>query len=351
MSRDTFVSALVNMKKKFNLSQALFALYEQQLACGFILSNPAEDKRIREKFFYDKKSGVTFCLSWNPSRQLRKKHTLLVKRGILVRANGTQKLVNFDESGRACYLCPSNIAIQNPSEVLLPVMLGRKKYFIAANFSPITVNHFVVINRYHKKQAYSGKTIKTMYDLILKTKGDFRIIFNGIAGASIEAHEHFQMTTRAFPIESIRLSARDIFLQTSDFTAWMPSYYTPLWIVEGPLKNPKKTLEWAHQVIAAWESIDLERHSVNLIACQAGSLFRLFIFPRDTRRLMGPGKTSPMGSFECGGFFVLSADVKTSKNSGEKEFFQHAGLPEIRKMLSALKPVAGIKSIFDFIHL
>ena len=169
------------------LAYGMLALYRQQVNCGFVLADPLKiaGKKIRR--FKDKISGVVFRLLWNPDRELRKNHSLLIKRGVITRDVDKSKLINLDKKGKPCYLCRENIAIQNPAEILLPLRLAGKEYYAGANFAYIENNHFTIMSSHHRKQKYDRHILVALFDIVEQTGGYFRGIFNGLAGASIRS--------------------------------------------------------------------------------------------------------------------------------------------------------------------
>jgi len=215
------------------LTYNLLTLYRQQVDCGFVLADPLSGKDQEEKRFFDECCGIEFRFLWNPSRQLRKNHELLVRRGVVAKHVDSDKLINKDKNGKACYLCKENIALQNPAEVLFPLKLAGEQYFAGANFAYITNNHFTIMSSVHRPQKYRRAVLGALDDFVLQTNGSFRAIFNGRAGASIPWHEHLQATTEKFPIEDIRIQDADVVRDDGRIRASMPFYYVTVGLVEG----------------------------------------------------------------------------------------------------------------------
>ena len=84
-------------------------------------------------------------------------------------------------------------------------------------------------------------------------------------------------------------------------------------------------------------------HIEDVIAVKSKGLFRIFIFPRDTRRLAEEGKFGGMASFECGGSIVLSYQPRKAEKGrpDERRTFNEANLDTARKLLTDVAPTAG----------
>ncbi len=321
--KDQVLKDFIRLKKKANLNIALLAIYRQQVNCGFVLSDPLKEKR--KKSFFDKKTGVNFILSFNPDRELRKNHKLLIKMGIIEKNIDPEKLIN-KKNGVACYLCWKNILIQNPLEIIVKIKLNNEYFYIGANFAYITNNHFTIMNSKHIPQIYRKNIIDIATSFIDKTNGNFRVIYNGRAGASITEHEHLQATTEAFPIENI-IKGRKI-LNTKNTDIYNPYYYLPLWLVEGD--NMNELADISDKIISEWEKID-ENNTINLIFTKNKDKYLIFIFLRDQQKLLSGGKIGAMASFEVGGRIVLSCDK-------ERTMFKKGSLAMIRTFLREIAP-------------
>lgn len=316
--------------ERAGLAYALLALYRQQVKSGFVLSDPLKVEGKEEKIFFDRDTCITFRVQWNPDRELRKVHKHLIQHGVIAECVDKTKLINKDREGRACYLCKVNIDVQNPGEILLAIDLAGDGYFAGANFAYITNNHFTVISEEHRPQQYRKNIIKALNDFVDKTEGYFRAIFNGLAGASIEGHEHLQVTTEQFPIEAIRIESSDVLSEEDEIRISHPKYYIPLWVVEGVDK--RKTEDQTDRIIRKWHSLDERHHTENIIACKSRNQYRTLIVFRDTRKLAGRGKSGPMGAFETGGNIVLSCDPD------ERETFDGADLETVKRLLTEITP-------------
>jgi hypothetical protein len=164
--KSEILGKLKQLIKKTGLAYALLALYRQQVNSGFVLADPLNSKSKQEKTFLDPQTGITFCVQWNPDRELRKNHDLLVDRGVIKDKIDESRLINKDETGKACYLCKHNIEIQFPKQILVDVTLANEKFYIGANPAYITNNHFTVINSLHRSQLYRHELPTIMNDFV-----------------------------------------------------------------------------------------------------------------------------------------------------------------------------------------
>ena len=324
---------------------ALLSLYRQQVNSGFVLADPLNDKKKEEKKIFDPDTGVTFRVQWNPDRELRKNHELLVERGVITEKANETKLTNKDKNGKACYLCKTNIDEQNPGEILIDMNFQGEKYYAGANFAYITNNHYTIMSEEHRPQQYRKKILEALDDFIDKTGGYFRAIFNGLAGASIEEHEHIQSTTEEFPIERLKIENRDIIYENNDIRISNPKYYCPIRVVEGT--GRAKTEDAADKIISKWHNMDGQYHTVNIIAAKPDNQYRIFIILRDKRKLVGNGKSGAMASFETGGNVILSYEpkVKSGKETNERETFDKTNLETIKGLLKDITPKKHLTAI------
>lgn len=338
--KKSVLESLIELQHSEGLSSVLKSLFRHQVACGFVLEDPLSPKLKTERYIYDKSTNIKFCVSWNPVRELRSNHEFLVRKKIISGSPDDVRLINRNEKGEPCYLCPENIAIQNPREILFPLKISGKKYFIGANYAPIAPDHFTVMNARHLRQEYSSQTLETMYHIAEKTNGVFRVAYNGRAGASIPSHEHFQITSLSFPVESIRYGQKEIMEENNYYTVIKPTYYMTVYFVKGRLHNISPALGRADEIIKKWTNTN-ENHSVNLLAFCSNGVFQLFIFPRDTRKILTTGRNGTMGVFECSGFIVYSAVGELAEI--EKKTFENSTLKDIKKMLFSIAPVDSLK--------
>lgn len=335
--KELVLDRIANIKNKTHLGIALRALYRQQVKIGFILTDPLTISGDNEKYFKDADTGVTFRMQWNPDRELRREHRLLIDRGIVNVSVDPEKFINRDEKGKPCYLCSANIELQNPKEIQVPITLGEERFFIGANFASITDNHFTVMNGDHRPQEYRSLIPQLMNDFIDLTEGAFRIVFNGLAGASIKGHEHFQATSELFPVEEIHFSQDDILLEDGNTALRCPSYYVPLLVIEGKKRDAVEA--WANRIITLWEKSGPGLPTENILATLKGEVYRMFIFFRDKTRLAGPGKMGVMATFEAGGILVMSFRPPDGTSGiDELKTFQAADLDTIRRMLRGIAP-------------
>ncbi len=356
--RKEILGALSALAREVGLAYALFALYRQQINSGFVLTDPLKPGRREEKRFFDPHTGITFLLQWNPDRELRKNHAVLIKRSIIGRDINQGKLINKDEEGRACYLCKANIALQNPGEILLEIDLGGELFHLGANFASITNNHFTVIttelDRKHRLQEYRKEIPRILNEFTDRTGGIFRTAFNG-AGYSID-HEHFQVTNEEFPLEQIKIEEKDIIYEHGNLRVSRPDYYLPLWLVEGKDKPRNEII--TNKIVKSWNGLDEENHRENIITARRDTLYRTFILLRDRRRLAAKkrGKRGGMASFEAGGNIVLSYQPRPEDKKGinEKKTFDTASLETVKGLLEGISPeredYSRLAQVVDFSH-
>lgn len=337
--RSQILKNVNQLARSRGLAYGLLALYRQQVNCGFVLADPIKPQGRERKEFKDETSGVTFRLIWNPDRELRRNHELLIERGVITEDVDQARLINRDKDGKPCYLCSENIALQNPSEILFPLTLGREIYFLGANFAYIDNNHFTLMSSVHRDQKYCRHVLTVLHQFVDQTTGYFRAIFNGLAGATILRHEHLQVTSVRFPIEDIRIRSHDVVFEGNGITVSRPFYYIPLWVVEG--QASPAVADAAHLIITNWHELNKEYHTVNVIGSRVDTEFRMFIFLRDTRRLAGEGKSGDMASFECGGSIVLSycPPPERSRDINERETFESANVSTVRRLLGDIAPL------------
>ncbi|VAW30452.1 hypothetical protein MNBD_BACTEROID07-1110, partial [hydrothermal vent metagenome] len=336
--KNEFVEKLISIEKSYGLCAALLLLYKQQVKSGFVLADPTDTTN---KEFYDirdEKTGVIFHVQWNPDRELRKNHKLLIDRGVIASVPNTAELINKDDQGKACYLCSENIRIQNPAEIIYPLRLSGEEYFLGANFAYLANNHFTLFNKEHRPQLYRKEILFFLFDFLDKTNGCFRGIFNGLAGASIEHHEHMQVTTEKFPVEDINIPPEVVILNNDKIRISLPHYYTSLLLLESPISGV--IVKYADTFLTKWHKLNPEYHTENIVAVKHHNHYRLFIFPRDKRKLAGKGKTGAMASFEVSGNIVLS------DNSIERSTFDNISLTSVQNMLAGIKPTTRIEQLF-----
>ncbi len=214
---------------------------------------------------------------------------------------------------------------------------------MGANFSPITDNHFTVMSKDHIPQKYHDSVIPSMLDLINKTDGGFRAIFNAQAGASIISHLHLQATTSRLPVEDIHISTQDVIYSESNTTVYKPDYYLPLFISEGV--SAKSLSKISDHIINQWIVLNPKFHTVNILALKQTEKYRVYIFLRDSRKLIGAGKVGAMGTFECSGLIVLSAgSIGTTKPSTQERLvFENSSLGTIQNLLNQITPDENIE--------
>lgn len=331
------IAELTQLARQAGLSTALRALFRQQVTAGYVLFDPADPTQLAEKRFTSENDAPVLRLQWNPQRELRLNPALLVARGVIAGEVDQSRLINHDASGRGCYLCRHNIAIQTPAEVVLPLSLNGEPFILGSNFAPITDNHFTVITGEHRPQRYHIGILQAGLELAAATGGDFRVLFNGRAGASILGHEHLHATDTRLPVETLTRGSGPILFRQNGLTITQPDYPLPLWLVES--RNAAAVTATADSLITAWQRLDPQRHSENLLLTYTAGSYRVFIVPRDLARLTAPGRAAAMGGFETAGLLVLS-------HQSEKTLFDSADAVAMQRLLAALTPERDIADAF-----
>lgn len=327
--RADIVADVSQLASSAGLSWALQALFRQQVKAGYVLFDPADQALLREKLLSAPDHRPALRLQWNPLREMRLDHQLLRERGVIATNIDPRLLINQNSAGNPCYLCPKNIAIQTPGEILLPQTFNGENYFLGANFAPITANHFTVISAEHRPQSYHIGSLRAGFELVAATGGKFRALFNGRAGASILEHEHLHASDTRFPLEDVpTVGAREI-AAMQGARALQPDYPLPVWLTEGD--DLDSVIALGDRLITSWHAADPHRHSENLLMSIDDGRHRLFVIPRDLARMTAPGRTAAMGSFETAGLIVLSHD-------SEHELFESADGETAQAMLAALCP-------------
>jgi hypothetical protein len=337
--REGILRDVNRLKKSVGLGYSLMALYRQQVNSGFVLGDPLEMEGRNCRTIPDPGTGITFSVQWNPHRELRKNHALLVERQVMAENVDGSKLINKREDGTACYLCKTNIDEQNPGEILVGVELADEQFYVGANFSYITNNHFTVMNGRHRPQQYRKEIPQILNDFVEKTAGHFRAIFNGRAGASILWHEHIQVTTESFPIEQIRIDDAHIIHESGDTRVSRPDYYIPVWVVEGSDKERVGVI--TDRIIEFWHGLNQTDHTENIIAAKSAEQYRTFVILRDANKLSADkaGKKGALAAFETGGNVILSYQADPGANDvNERHTFDRATLETIRQLLGEISP-------------
>jgi len=294
--RATLLANVRRLADEAGLAVALRALFRQQVRSGFVLFDPGAggEHRVLE----DEVDDARFVVQWNPERRLRLDHDILMERGIVCPTD--VPLINPDARGVPCYLCRHNIEHQNPAEVLLGLELGSIPFYLGANFAPIGAHHFTVMSAEHEPQRYQRGLLEAALDLIDRTNGEFRVLYNGRAGASIEAHLHLHATTTELPVEA---ATSDDHIELSKVALRRPAYPTPLWLLESA--SAAALIETGDEMLRRWHALDPEHHSENLLITRTAGEYRLFIYPRDRRRRTAPGRRGALASFELSGLIAI----------------------------------------------
>ncbi|HUT28228.1 MAG TPA: DUF4922 domain-containing protein [Sedimentisphaerales bacterium] len=338
-SRQDVLTDMEKLRKTVGLTYTLLALYRQQVNSGFVLADPLKTEGKHSKEFFDPDTGITFRLQWNPLRELRKDHALLVERNVVAENVDETRLINRRGDGKACYLCKTNIDVQNPGEILFEIDLAGEKFYAGANFAYMANNHFTIMNAEHCPQRYRKETPTVLNDFVCKTEGYFRAIFNGRAGASIEWHEHIQATTEHFPIEQIRIDGKHVVHESKEIRISHPFYYIPVWVIEGRNKGSVELV--TDRIVEIWQELNQNDHTENIIAAGSGARYRTFVILRDRNKLAASksGKKGAMAAFETGGNIILSCSAGSRRNElDEKHTFDNAGLDTVKQLLKEISP-------------
>jgi hypothetical protein len=331
------IEAIRQLARMAGLETALRTLFRQQVNAGYVLFDPLAPDLLSEKSLPTSSPQITLTLQWNPQRELRLNHHLLLERGVIAKDIDQSKLINRNAAGLACYLCPHNIALQSPSETCLPLVLNNEPYVLGANFAPITDNHFTVIPHMHRSQHYHPGVLQAGFDLVIASNGAFRALFNGRAGASILEHEHLHASDTRLPIEMLDSSTVSTRYREGAATVSQPDYPLPLWLIEG--NELAAVIDLGHRLITAWQALNPQRHSENLLMTRRGGHYRLFVIPRDLARLTAPERTAAMGSFEAAGLIVLS-------RPSDRALFDQADQASAYQLLASLTPEQSVQQAF-----
>jgi hypothetical protein len=288
-----------------DLHQRLIEVWDRQAADGFLLSSP-EDIEVRIGF--DGESQVAFRFVWLPHRELRHDLAELERRGILDPSRDEASLYREPrDDGRHCFLCPANIRVAHPRQVLVGLEMAGRPFVAGVNFAWSAPHHFTVMTAEHTDQDYGPETLVEMVELQAKT--GLRVTWHGAGvGATIGWHFHYQVTSQEFPIERPGDKA---------------TYPIPVrrFTEIGP----------AHDMAAAWGARDPLNHDLNLLVAGDGTIF---VIPRD-RRCSHAANKGLMGAFESAGYFVYS-------EPGMREPFETADAGTARSALRQIRPEARI---------
>lgn len=336
-NHDRLAKAVKRLARMAGLETALRALFRQQVKTGYVLFDPIAPGLLSEKNLAASSTQITLKLQWNPQRELRLNHQLLLERGVIAGDIDQSKLINRNAAGLACYLCPHNIALQSPGETCLPLTLNSEPYILGANFAPITDNHFTVIPHTHRPQRYHRGILQAGFDLVDATDGAFRALFNGRAGASILEHEHLHASDAALPIESLDSATASTAHRKGTAIVSRPDYPLPLWLIEG--SERADVIDLGHRLINAWQTLNPQRHSENLLMTLRGDRYRLFVIPRDLTRLTAPGRTSAMGCFEAAGLIVFS-------RPSDRVLYDRANQDSVHNLMASLTPEQSTQQAF-----
>lgn len=296
------------------LADQLRQTWAAQVESGFVLGDPWAAVETRGAL--DPVTGVNFRFRWLPHRELRTKPTELERRGILNPDRDESQLFRDprDKSGRHCFLCPSNVALCHPAELLVPITAGGRSWYAGANFAWLAPDHFTVMAERHIDQVYSLSLLEAMLDLHAQTSGTFRIVFNGAgAGATIPWHLHLHVSSAPMPVETLVLGRED-------------AYPTPLLV----LRLSDTTVAQTDGHVSAWIHQDPEHHRVNLLVATVDGTPAVFVFLRDSRLTIATNK-GLMGGWEVAGDFAYS-------EPDSRPDFETANLETVRSALGQIRP-------------
>jgi hypothetical protein len=266
---------------------------------------------VQQRTAHDHRTNVTFRFRWLPHRDIRGDPAQLERLGILDpdRDRSTLRHDPRDPLGRHCFLCPGNVRICHPDEELVPIDAGGRRWWAGVNFAWLAPHHFTVMTDDHTDQRYDAGVLDAMIDLHRSTGGRFRVLFNPPdAGATIPWHLHLQMTSAAFPIETLTPGAEE-------------EYPTTVW------RFPAGAREAAHKRVSEW--LATPGHRANLLVAGIGEVF---VVPREARRSHAAAK-GLMGGFEVAGDFVYSDPPRRGD-------FEAADLAAARGALGEIRPDA-----------
>ncbi len=300
------------------LADELRTTWHSQAASGFLLADPSVPVETRHA--HDPATGVTFRFRWLPHRELRGDVPELVRRGILAARDTPVELVRDarDPAGRHCFLCPGNLRITTPAELLVPLEAAGRRWWAGANFAWLASNHFTVMTDVHRDQEYDPTILDAMVDIHRQGGGELRIVYNADgAGATIPWHLHLHVVTDEMPIEHLRTDAEARY---------------PVPVHRFDLSSGEMGAADRH--ITSWIASDPRHHRVNLLVAGAAGAVFVYVVERDTRLAAAPGK-GLMGAFEMAGDFAFSEPARRAD-------FERADLSTARRLLEAVRPPASV---------
>ncbi len=290
------------------LATRLREAWAAQASSGFLLADSNSDVETRTAF--DPATGVTFRFRWLPHRQIRGDTTELERRGVLNRDRDPAELFYDprDQSGRHCFLCPRNIAICHPKEILVPIEAGGRDWVAGANFAWLGREHFTVATAEHLDQEYDRRVLEAMLDISEMTGGRHRVVFNAAgAGATISWHLHLQIAADPLPIEDlIDESAYPIAVHRFDSVA----------------EADAAVQDWLHRD---------SNHRANVVVVPGTAGSTVIVVHRDARLSRAEGRNGLVGGWEVCGDFPYS-------DPHDRPIFESADLDTARSMLSQVNP-------------
>lgn len=305
-----------------NLGRALDALYEHQLASGFVRDDLSQI--VRYSIAHPDDSNNVFRVQFNPRRAQR-----FGGRGKKLPPPG--QAARYD----GCSLCPSNIRWQQGgSEMGYDIELNARDYIAWMNPYPLAPAHAIIAGRDHRPQAWAAQCdtdgalpladlIADLVALVRRLPG-YLGFYNGVdAGASNPWHLHYHALRRPargarFPIERVTDACED---STAVFTEGYPVDFA-YWRGEAALVASRAG-QWAEEWTRQNETRAMEM-SANIMAMTDGSAqeVRLYFVPRSRVATANAAIMPLIGGLEMLGELVFcSAEEKRRLKAGEIDYF------------------------------
>ena len=305
-----------------NLGGALDALYEHQLATGFVRDDLSNIKRYA--ITHPDDTDYEFWVQFNPRRADR-----------FGGCGRKEPPPGLKAANDGCVLCPVNIWWQQGGiEIGYETILNDRDYIAWMNPYPLASAHAVIASRAHLSQGWAvdntasgslriDELIADLVALVRRLPG-YLAFYNGIgAGASIPNHLHYHAFRRAqpaalFPIERLTDGCDQ---PQAVFTDGYPVHFA-YW-QGGEDEVVSRAVSWASDWVRQGATDGTEL-SANIMAMGDGSsdLVQLYFVPRS--RLLPPkrNRTGLIGGLEMLGELVFcSDDEKRRLDAGEIDYF------------------------------
>ena len=304
------------------LGRALDALYQHQLATGFVRDDLSKIERY--SIAHPDDSSNVLLVQFNPSRAQR-----FGGRGRKLPPPG--QAAEHD----GCFLCPSNVLWQQDgSELGYDIELNARNYIAWMNPYPLARAHAIIASPIHRPQAWAsngdsagrlplGDLIADLVALVCRSPG-YVGFYNGVgAGASIPGHLHYHAFRRPlehaqFPIERVTAARAD---PSAVFTEGYPVNFMYWHGAQAAVLSRAST--W----VDAWSEQN-EAHAPDLTAniiavTEEGSKeVGLYFVPRSRVATAGARAMPLVGGLEMLGELVFcSADEKRRIDAGEIDYF------------------------------